>query len=160
MLKKILIKKQKPENCPCRLCKVYIKNVGFLQNKKLCIISQDNILIIKSNIFRFRFFIFLFHQKFNLSTALQWQGVCYHKTLQVNFRILGFTLISTQRLFGNAFRETSQLICKAEIFFSLECIFGQTVVLLLLKVDINQQIFMNIAINFIIRRIVSADCQL
>ena len=27
---KILIKKWKPENCPCRLCKVYIKYVGFL----------------------------------------------------------------------------------------------------------------------------------
>ena len=40
---KILIKKRKTENCPCRLCKVYIKNMGFLNNKKLCIISQDNI---------------------------------------------------------------------------------------------------------------------
>ena len=39
----ILIKKWKTENCPCTLCKVYIKNFGFLQNKNLCIISQDNI---------------------------------------------------------------------------------------------------------------------
>ena len=23
-------KKWKPENCPCRLCKVYVQNVGFL----------------------------------------------------------------------------------------------------------------------------------
>ena len=53
----ILIKKcEKPEKCACRLCKVYIKNVGFLYNKKLFIISQDNILIAKFNIFRFRFF--------------------------------------------------------------------------------------------------------
>ena len=35
---KISIKKWKPENCHCRLCKVYIENVGFLKNKKLCII--------------------------------------------------------------------------------------------------------------------------
>ena len=27
---KIKIKKWKPENCPCRLCKVYIDRVGFL----------------------------------------------------------------------------------------------------------------------------------
>ena len=27
---KIRIKKWKPENCPCRLCKVYIDRVGFL----------------------------------------------------------------------------------------------------------------------------------
>ena len=27
---KIKIKKWKPENCPCRLCKVYIERVGFL----------------------------------------------------------------------------------------------------------------------------------
>ena len=27
---KILNNKWKPKNCPCRLCKVYIKNVGFL----------------------------------------------------------------------------------------------------------------------------------
>ena len=47
---KILIKKWKPENCPSRLCKVYIKNVGFVNNKKLCIISQDY-LIAKFNIF-------------------------------------------------------------------------------------------------------------
>ena len=26
----IKIKKGKPENCPCRLCKVYIDRVGFL----------------------------------------------------------------------------------------------------------------------------------
>ena len=32
---KILIKKWKPEDCACRLCRVYIKNVGFLQNQKL-----------------------------------------------------------------------------------------------------------------------------
>ena len=31
------------KNCPCGLCKVSIKNAGFLYNKKLCIISQDNI---------------------------------------------------------------------------------------------------------------------
>ena len=67
---KILIKKWKPENCSCRLCRVYIKNVGSLSNKKLCIISQDNILIIKISIFRFRFFAFLFDLKFNISTAL------------------------------------------------------------------------------------------
>ena len=24
------IKKWKPENCPCRLCKVYINNIGFV----------------------------------------------------------------------------------------------------------------------------------
>ena len=54
---------------------VYVKNVGFLQNKKLFIISQDNILIIEFNIIRFQFFIFLFHQEFKLSTALWWQGV-------------------------------------------------------------------------------------
>ena len=100
----ILIKKWKPENYPCRLCRVYTKNVGFLSNKKLCIISQDNILIIKFSIFRFRFFTFAFGLKFNISTALWWQGVlciqtivlqlwfclacmtfCYQKTLQVNF---------------------------------------------------------------------------
>ena len=23
-------KKRKPENCPCRLCKVYVQNVGFV----------------------------------------------------------------------------------------------------------------------------------
>ena len=27
---KILIKKWKPENCPCRLCKTYIHQVGFI----------------------------------------------------------------------------------------------------------------------------------
>ena len=27
---KIKIEKRKPENCPCRLCKVYIDRVGFL----------------------------------------------------------------------------------------------------------------------------------
>ena len=27
---KIQIKKWKPENCPCRLCKVYVQNVGFV----------------------------------------------------------------------------------------------------------------------------------
>ena len=27
---KVKIKKWKPENCPCRLCKVYIDRVGFL----------------------------------------------------------------------------------------------------------------------------------
>ena len=27
---KIKIKKWKPENCPCRLCKIYIDRVGFL----------------------------------------------------------------------------------------------------------------------------------
>ena len=24
------VKKWKPENCPCRLCKIYIKNIGFI----------------------------------------------------------------------------------------------------------------------------------
>ena len=52
--------------------KVYIKNVGFLCNKKLCIISQDNILITKFH-FQLRFFSFLFHHKFDLSTAFWWQ---------------------------------------------------------------------------------------
>ena len=70
---KISIKMWKPENCPCRLCKVSIKNVGFLQNKKPCIVSQYDILIIKFKIFRFRSFTFLVYQKFNLSPALQWQ---------------------------------------------------------------------------------------
>ena len=27
---KMQIKKWKPENCPCMLCKVYVQNVGFL----------------------------------------------------------------------------------------------------------------------------------
>ena len=27
---KMQIKKWKPKNCPCRLCKVYVKNVGFV----------------------------------------------------------------------------------------------------------------------------------
>ena len=27
---KMQIKKWKPENCPCRLCKVYVQNVGFV----------------------------------------------------------------------------------------------------------------------------------
>ena len=27
---KIKITKWKPENCPCRLCKVYINNIGFV----------------------------------------------------------------------------------------------------------------------------------
>ena len=27
---KLAIKKWKPENCPCRLCKVHVRNVGFL----------------------------------------------------------------------------------------------------------------------------------
>ena len=30
---KIKIKKWKPENCPCRLCKVYIDRVGFLYKR-------------------------------------------------------------------------------------------------------------------------------
>ena len=31
------VKKWKPENCPCRLCKIYINNVGFIceREKKL-----------------------------------------------------------------------------------------------------------------------------
>ena len=28
------IKKWKPENCPCRLCKVYIKNFSFVSEEK------------------------------------------------------------------------------------------------------------------------------
>ena len=27
---KMQIKKWKPENCPCLLCKVYVQNVGFV----------------------------------------------------------------------------------------------------------------------------------
>ena len=27
---KIQIKKWKPQNCPCRLCRVYVQNVGFV----------------------------------------------------------------------------------------------------------------------------------
>ena len=27
---KMKIKKWKPENCPCRLCKVYVQNIGFV----------------------------------------------------------------------------------------------------------------------------------
>ena len=27
---KIQIKKRKPQNCPCRLCRVYVQNVGFV----------------------------------------------------------------------------------------------------------------------------------
>ena len=38
---KVSIKNCKPENCPCRLCKVYIKK--WDRNKKLCIVFQDNI---------------------------------------------------------------------------------------------------------------------
>ena len=77
---KIFIKKWRSKSCPCRLCKVYIENVGFLYNKELCIISQNNILISKLNIFLFRFFSFLFHQKFNLSTALCGNLMCLSNT--------------------------------------------------------------------------------
>ena len=28
------IKKWKPENCPCRLCKSYLQNIGFIGNTK------------------------------------------------------------------------------------------------------------------------------
>ena len=52
--------------------KVYIKNVGFLCNKKLCIISQYNILITKFNIFRFGFFHFYFIK--NLTFQLRCVG--------------------------------------------------------------------------------------
>ena len=86
---KILIKKSKPENCSFRLCKAYIKKMwdlcrirnveyeNIIHIRILCRIrnsvsfpAQDIILITKFNIFRFRFFTFLFHQKFNFSTAL------------------------------------------------------------------------------------------
>ena len=30
ILLKLKLKKCKPENCPCRVCKVYIDRVGFL----------------------------------------------------------------------------------------------------------------------------------
>ena len=53
---KLLIKKWKPVKLPLKVMQGLHKNVGFLCNKKLCIISQDNILITKFNIFRFPFF--------------------------------------------------------------------------------------------------------
>ena len=28
---KMVIKKWKPENCPCRICKVFVKNIGFCE---------------------------------------------------------------------------------------------------------------------------------
>ena len=72
--------------------------------------------------------------------------------------------------FGNSLYhvETSQLFCKVNWLtglymvrvISLECIFDQTVVLLLLKVDTNYHIFMNITMYLIICRIVSANYQL
>ena len=60
------IEKWKPKNFPCRLSKLYIKNVGLLQNKKLSIISQDNILIIKFNVFQFLYFYFISNLFFQL----------------------------------------------------------------------------------------------
>ena len=72
---KILIKKWKPVKLPLKAMQGLHKNVGFLCNKKPCIISQDNILITKFH-FQLRLFSFLFHQKFDLSTVFWWQE--YH----------------------------------------------------------------------------------
>ena len=56
---KILIKEWKPVKLPLKAMQGLHKNMGFLCNKKLCIISQDNVLITKFNIFRFPFFSYL-----------------------------------------------------------------------------------------------------
>ena len=70
---KILIKKWKPVKLSLKAMQGLHKNVGSLCSKKLCIISQDNILTTKFKIFRSRFFSSLFHQKIGPSTALWWQ---------------------------------------------------------------------------------------
>ena len=40
---KVALKKQRPVNCPCRICKVYIANVGFVKKLKLNLIDLDKL---------------------------------------------------------------------------------------------------------------------